>query len=71
MPLVDFGPFLHGSDDDKKAVAAQIDDAFRNVGFVYLANHGVPGERVDECFKWVGEAALLLRTDRPSFKHMH
>ena len=53
VPVVDFGQFLNGSVEQKKSTAAAIDSAFQNVGFVYLQNHGVPQERVDECFKWV------------------
>jgi isopenicillin N synthase-like dioxygenase len=53
IPLVDFGTFLTGSQEQKEQVAKEIDDAFRNVGFVYLRNHGVSKERVEECFAWV------------------
>src|SRR5436305_2922034 len=53
IPLVDFHPFLQGSHLDQKTVATQIDHAFRTVGFVYLFNHGIPQEKVDECFQWV------------------
>jgi len=60
IPLVDYGKSLHGSEAEQKEVAAQIDDAFRNVGFVYLINHGIPQERVDECFEWVFSLWLLI-----------
>jgi isopenicillin N synthase-like dioxygenase len=53
IPVVDFGAFLNGSEEDKKLVARQLDDAFRDVGFVYLRNHGVRKEVVEECFEWV------------------
>ena len=53
IPLVDFGQYLHGSDEEKIAAAAAIDSAFQNVGFVYLTNHGVPQDAVDKCFEWV------------------
>jgi isopenicillin N synthase-like dioxygenase len=53
IPVVDFGKFLHGTEQDKKEVAGQIDDAFQNVGFVYLKNHGVEKKLVQECFEWV------------------
>jgi non-haem dioxygenase in morphine synthesis N-terminal len=53
VPIVDFRPFLHGSREDRKAVAAQIDAAFQTFGFLYLTNHGIPQENVDECFEWV------------------
>jgi hypothetical protein len=52
IPVVDFGAFLQGGADDKRRVAQDIDDAFCKVGFVYLKNHGVGKEVVDECFAW-------------------
>ena len=33
IPLIDFGPFLNGTDDDRQRVSAEIGDACRNVGF--------------------------------------
>jgi hypothetical protein len=53
VPIVDFGKFLDGGEDDREYVAMQIDDAFRNAGFVYLKGHGVPREMIMECFEWV------------------
>ncbi|KAF1977268.1 thymine dioxygenase [Bimuria novae-zelandiae CBS 107.79] len=52
IPIVDFGAFLNGGKEEQERVAQQIDEAFRNVGFVYLKNHGVPKEKVEECFEW-------------------
>jgi isopenicillin N synthase-like dioxygenase len=53
-PVVDFGKFLNGSAAEKRNAAKEIDGAFRDLGFVYLKNHGVPQEKVDDCFNWVG-----------------
>jgi isopenicillin N synthase-like dioxygenase len=52
IPIVDFGKFLSGTREQQKEIALQIDDAFRNVGFVYLKNHGVAKDKVEECFSW-------------------
>ncbi|ORY09734.1 thymine dioxygenase [Clohesyomyces aquaticus] len=52
IPIVDFGKFLSGGKEEKELVARQIDDAFRNVGFVYLKGHGVEREMVERCFEW-------------------
>ncbi|KAK5014088.1 hypothetical protein LTR60_003539, partial [Cryomyces antarcticus] len=56
IPVVDFSPFANApsepSSHDQKAAAAKIHEAFRSVGFVYLTNHGVPKEKVEECFMW-------------------
>jgi hypothetical protein len=53
IPILDFGQFLHGTDTEKREIATQIDEAFQNVGFVYLKNHGVPQQMVDKTFEWV------------------
>jgi isopenicillin N synthase-like dioxygenase len=52
IPIVDLGKFLNGTEAEKKEIAHQIDEAFRNIGFVYLKNHSVPANTVDECFQW-------------------
>ena len=62
VPVVDFGPFINGSEADKKDVASKIDEAFRTVGFVYLINHSVTLEKVEECFKWVNFLHLIHQT---------
>lgn len=45
IPLIDFAPFLHGDDTQRRAVAAQIGAACRNSGFFYLKNHGIEADR--------------------------
>jgi len=55
IPLVDFGTFGSGSREDRRAVARAIDTALSEVGFFYLANHGVPDGlvgRVLEQARW-------------------
>ncbi|KAJ4350626.1 hypothetical protein N0V95_004585 [Ascochyta clinopodiicola] len=55
IPIVDFSAYTttqHTSDKTQTETAREIDEAFRNVGFVYLKNHGVRKESVDECFEW-------------------
>jgi len=41
VPMIDFAPFLAGGADGKRAVADAIGAACRDVGFLYLRNHGV------------------------------
>lgn len=53
IPVIDFAPFRDGSPEDAEATAKKIFEAFRDVGFAYLKNHGVPQEVVDEAFSWV------------------
>ena len=60
IPLIDFGPFLKGSEDDRTQVAVSIDAAFKSHGFIYLSNHGVDQRKVDECFRWVWNLAASM-----------
>ncbi|OCT44996.1 hypothetical protein CLCR_05967 [Cladophialophora carrionii] len=50
MPLIDFGAFLHGDATAKKTTAEQISHAFKTSGFLYLQNHGIPGDQVKLAF---------------------
>ena len=51
VKLVDFAPFLDGS--DRQGVSNAILDSFKTTGFVYLVNHGLPQSRIDSMFSWV------------------
>lgn len=50
---VDFGPFLHGCDQDRVVVAAAIDTAFQDYGFACLSNHGINDSEIEDCLSWV------------------
>ncbi|KAF1949784.1 thymine dioxygenase [Byssothecium circinans] len=69
IPIVDFGKFLHGTAEEKKEVARQIDEAFCTVGFVYLSNHGVAEELVEECFTWSKKFFALPLQDKMKAPH--
>ena len=50
VPLIDFSGMLSGTADAKRRVAAELRDACIDVGFFYIANHGVPQDLVDAMF---------------------
>lgn len=60
IAVVSFERFLQGDADDKHAVAQEIYDAFSSVGWVYVKDHGIPQERVDEIFTLVWIDPWLL-----------
>jgi isopenicillin N synthase-like dioxygenase len=58
IPLIDFKPFHHGSVHDRERVAALVDAGLSSTGFIYLTNHGIAQQRIDECFDQVSEYSL-------------
>jgi len=51
VKVVDFGPFLNGS--DKHGVAEALVKSFRSTGFVYLTSHPMPQEKINAMIEWV------------------
>lgn len=51
IPIVDFLTWTNDSSQHERlAVAKQLTEACREVGFVYIINHGLPQELLDEAF---------------------
>ncbi|KAH6989134.1 hypothetical protein BKA56DRAFT_476904 [Ilyonectria sp. MPI-CAGE-AT-0026] len=76
LPIIDFAD-LQGDENTRRSAAAELDQGFQTYGFVYLANHSIPQEMVDEAFYWAGRFFELpldikmlgaRRANRPSLK---
>jgi len=50
LPIVDFAPFLSGSERGRRDVPREIAQAAESIGFFYLANHGIPQSVTDAAF---------------------
>jgi isopenicillin N synthase-like dioxygenase len=50
IPVIDVGPAFRGEAGGVDAVAAQVRRASEQVGFFYIAGHGVPDEVIDAAF---------------------
>ncbi|KAJ3330503.1 hypothetical protein HDU91_003563, partial [Kappamyces sp. JEL0680] len=50
VPVIDFGPFLNGDKTAKQATADEVVRAFTEIGFVYLSNHGISEETIQQSF---------------------
>jgi isopenicillin N synthase-like dioxygenase len=61
IPVVDFASFRSGDRAERKRVGIELGNAFRNVGFAYLADHGVSQELIDRTF---AEAARFFALPR-------
>ncbi|MEO7070670.1 MAG: 2-oxoglutarate and iron-dependent oxygenase domain-containing protein, partial [Nostocoides sp.] len=42
VPVIDLTPWFTGSDADRAEVAAAVDDALQEVGFMLVTGHGIP-----------------------------
>src|SRR5882757_4868232 len=51
IPVIDVAPLLNGSMEPAHAVAKELGAACRDVGFFYIAGHGVPPELIARVFK--------------------
>lgn len=53
IPTVDFAGWTAGSSREKKQIiASRLSDACQSVGFVYIVNHRISHEMVEEAFAW-------------------
>ena len=50
IPVVDLDQFVNGSPDEKAAFVQQLGQAFHEVGFVGVVNHGVAKDLVDDFY---------------------
>lgn len=51
IPLVDLSKFVNGSTAERSAFVSALGDAFHNVGFVGVINHGIPKSLIDDFYK--------------------
>ena len=61
IPVVDFSRWNNSSSKDEQlAVAKELTEACRSVGFVYIINHGLPQNLLDQAFD-TGKRLFALR----------
>ncbi|MEM7195498.1 MAG: 2-oxoglutarate and iron-dependent oxygenase domain-containing protein [Pseudomonadota bacterium] len=57
IPVIDVGPLIDGSDPSR--VASQLAEVCENIGFLYVRNHGVSQQLVDDTFRQTKEFFAL------------
>jgi isopenicillin N synthase-like dioxygenase len=50
VPVIDLAPYLEGTARGKAAVAAQVDRACTDIGFLSIIGHGVPNDLIEKCY---------------------
>ncbi|KAJ6438449.1 oxoglutarate/iron-dependent oxygenase [Purpureocillium lavendulum] len=71
IPIIDFAPLLSDESRPEQYASAgkQVYEAFKNVGFAYIKNHGVPQEVVDEAFEWSRKFFALPQSEKDKVPH--
>lgn len=71
IPIVDFASYLSptASPSDRAAVAQKLVAACRDIGFVYIINHGIPQALVDETFFWSQKFFALPQNEKMKAPH--
>lgn len=69
IPIIDFGPLRNGHPEDAAAVGKAVYEAFRDVGFAYLINHGIPQQVVNEAFQWSAKFFALPQAIKDKAPH--
>jgi hypothetical protein len=57
IAVIDFSGFLDGS--NKQQVADRMLESLKDIGFVYLINHGIPPDRIAKMFELVGANLIV------------
>ena len=59
LATVDLGPFHHGTQEQRKAVADQLVDSLRATGFAKMTNTGFPSDVIRASEVWVGSKSSI------------
>ncbi|KAJ5818952.1 hypothetical protein N7474_004543 [Penicillium riverlandense] len=69
ISIIDLEPARSGNADEVAQVAKIVYLAFKNEGFAYIKNHGVPQKLVDEAFQWSQKFFALPQSDKDKAPH--
>lgn len=68
IPVVDLAEFLSGDPEKKKAFVNQLGNAYEEVGFVAVKNHGIPDELIADLYKYVQQFFSLPSDEKRKYE---
>jgi len=68
VPLIDISPFLHGGVADKARVAAEVDKACHEIGFLLISGHDVPAGLIADMHAMTNEYFALPHWEKMRHK---
>jgi isopenicillin N synthase-like dioxygenase len=70
LPIVDFAKWQASTaTEDRYEIGKKLADACHNVGFVYIINHSISPELLDEAFGWTKKLFDLRLEDKMKAPH--
>ena len=60
VPVMDFKAIHASTGDERKKYLRQLDEGWSHHGAIYVINHSIGTDVVDEAFSWVSIFALVL-----------
>jgi isopenicillin N synthase-like dioxygenase len=68
IPSVDLAEFVSGNAEQKKAFVKKLGEAYKEVGFVAVKNHGVPDALIADLYKYVQQFFSLPLDQKKSYE---
>ena len=59
IPVVDLSDFQSGDANKKQQFVQQLGNAYEEVGFVAVKNHGIPDDLISDLYKYVQQFFAL------------
>jgi isopenicillin N synthase-like dioxygenase len=69
IPVVDLADFTSGDKTKKEAFVQQLGEAYEDVGFVAVKNHGVPDDLIMDLYKYVQEFFSLPSDKKRNYEN--
>ncbi|KIW50608.1 hypothetical protein PV05_09402 [Exophiala xenobiotica] len=69
IPIIDLEPMRSGTCKEAHETGKKVFEAFRDVGFAYIKNHGLPQDLLDQAFEWSSKFFDLPQADKDKAPH--
>lgn len=69
IPSLDLAHFTQGSPEQKKAFVKALGDAYQNIGFVAIKNHGLSQELQDQLYAAIQDFFALPESKKSRYEH--
>ena len=68
VPSLDLADFTSGSDSDKKEFVSKLGEAYTNIGFVSIKNHGLSDALISRLYSSIEKFFAFLMNQRNAMK---